>query len=72
MCCTAISSICVAVGLKFRDIQSLRVNTSQVSAVIPCLLEAAAVPAKFVHPNHIVYLCSLGLTNLLFPYSANS
>ncbi|MVB53965.1 hypothetical protein D6V22_07915 [Vibrio cholerae] len=72
MCCTAISSICVAVGLKFRDIQSLRVNTSQVSAVIPCLLEAAAVPATFVHPNHIVYLCSSGLTNLLFPYSANS
>ncbi|RNE65403.1 hypothetical protein EEJ34_06805 [Vibrio cholerae] len=25
---------------------------------IPFLLEAAAVLATFVHPNHIVYLCS--------------
>ncbi|TQO68180.1 hypothetical protein FLM05_01345 [Vibrio cholerae] len=29
---------------------------------IPFLLEAAAVLATFVHPNHIVYLCSWGLT----------
>ncbi|MCD1250711.1 hypothetical protein B4926_04125 [Vibrio cholerae] len=72
MCCTAISSICVAVGLKFPAIQSLRVNTSQVSAVIPCLLDAAALLATFVHPSHIVYLCSSGLTNRLFPYNANS
>ncbi|EEO01591.1 hypothetical protein VCA_000537 [Vibrio albensis VL426] len=28
---------------------------------IPFLLEAAAVLATFVHPNHIVYLCSWGL-----------
>ncbi|ACQ60915.1 hypothetical protein VCB_002673 [Vibrio cholerae TMA 21] len=27
---------------------------------IPFLLEAAAVLATFVHPNHIVYLCSWG------------
>ncbi|EGR2040141.1 hypothetical protein EEJ34_03070 [Vibrio cholerae] len=27
---------------------------------IPLLLEAAAVLATFVHPNHIMYLCSWG------------
>ncbi len=31
---------------------------------IPFLLEAAAVLAAFVHPNHIVYLCSWGFTHL--------
>ncbi|PVU67181.1 hypothetical protein C9E85_04040 [Plesiomonas shigelloides] len=31
---------------------------------IPFLLEAAAVLATFVHPNHIVYLCSWGFTHL--------
>ncbi|EGR5062393.1 hypothetical protein FLL79_03605 [Vibrio cholerae] len=29
---------------------------------IPFLLEVAAVLAMFVHPNHIVCLCSWGLT----------
>ncbi|EEO04824.1 hypothetical protein VIF_000308 [Vibrio cholerae TM 11079-80] len=28
--------------------------------IFPFLLEAAAVLAMFVYPNHIVYLCSLG------------
>ncbi|PWG91709.1 hypothetical protein DIS03_01020 [Vibrio cholerae] len=28
------------------------------------LLEAAAVLAAFVHPNHIAYLCSWGFTHL--------
>ncbi|RBM25546.1 hypothetical protein DLR59_14695 [Vibrio tarriae] len=37
---------------------------------IPFLLEAAAVLATFVHPNHIVYLCSWGLTHL--PPTCNS
>ncbi|CSB31947.1 Uncharacterised protein [Vibrio cholerae] len=37
---------------------------------IPFLLEAAAVWATFVHPNHIVYLCSWGLTHL--PPTCNS
>ncbi|EGR0261994.1 hypothetical protein [Vibrio cholerae] len=32
------------------------------SRIIPFLLEVAAVLATFVHPNHIVYLCSWGLT----------
>ncbi|TLE32492.1 hypothetical protein D2925_10990 [Vibrio cholerae] len=32
--------------------------------VIPFRLEAAAVWATFVHPNHIVYLCSCGFTHL--------
>ncbi|POC44262.1 hypothetical protein D8T43_20395 [Vibrio vulnificus] len=31
---------------------------------MPFLLEAAAVLAAFVHPNHIVYLCSWGFTHL--------
>ncbi|RND32034.1 RNA polymerase subunit sigma-70 [Vibrio cholerae] len=35
---------------------------------IPFLLEAAAVLATFVHPNHIVYLCSWGLTHSLSDY----
>ncbi|MCD1238546.1 hypothetical protein B4944_17365 [Vibrio cholerae] len=30
----------------------------------PLLLEAAAVLATFVHPNHIVCLCSWGFTYL--------
>ncbi|HAD42387.1 MAG TPA: hypothetical protein DCF97_04590 [Plesiomonas shigelloides] len=34
------------------------------SGYIPFLLEAAAVLATFVHPNHIVYLCSWGFTHL--------
>ncbi|PAS31198.1 hypothetical protein CGT71_06335 [Vibrio cholerae] len=38
--------------------------------IIPFLLEAAAVLATFVHPNHIVYLCSWGLTHL--PPTCNS
>ncbi|AVQ86551.1 hypothetical protein C7R88_04045 [Plesiomonas shigelloides] len=33
-------------------------------AVIPFLLEAAAVLATFVHPNYIVCLCSWGFTHL--------
>ncbi|TLE24118.1 hypothetical protein D2924_04955 [Vibrio cholerae] len=37
---------------------------------IPFLLEAAAVLATFVHPNHIVYLCSWGGTHL--PPTCNS
>ncbi|MBO1390780.1 hypothetical protein BVJ62_00450 [Vibrio cholerae] len=37
---------------------------------MPFLLEAAAVLATFVHPNHIVCLCSWGLTYL--PPSCNS
>ncbi|ASU21916.1 hypothetical protein CCZ37_04615 [Vibrio qinghaiensis] len=37
---------------------------------IPFLLEAAAVLATFVHPNHIVCLCSWGLTHL--PPTCNS
>ncbi|PAR20423.1 hypothetical protein CGT98_12845 [Vibrio metoecus] len=37
---------------------------------IPFLLEAAGVLATFVHPNHIVYLCSWGLTHL--PPTCNS
>ncbi|RBM50921.1 hypothetical protein DLR69_16385 [Vibrio paracholerae] len=37
---------------------------------IPFLLEVAAVLATFVHPNHIVYLCSWGLTHL--PPTCNS
>ncbi|MBF4335775.1 hypothetical protein EAY42_11085 [Vibrio anguillarum] len=37
---------------------------------IPFLLEAAAVLATFVHPNHIVCLCSWGLTHL--PSTCNS
>ncbi|EEO02125.1 hypothetical protein VCA_001091 [Vibrio albensis VL426] len=32
----------------------------RLSGHIPFLLEAAAVLATFVHPNHIVYLCSWG------------
>ncbi|MCD1196241.1 hypothetical protein B4950_00815 [Vibrio cholerae] len=32
---------------------------------IPFLLEVAAVLATFVHPNHIVCLCSWGVTHLL-------
>ncbi|HAD42894.1 MAG TPA: hypothetical protein DCF97_07185 [Plesiomonas shigelloides] len=31
---------------------------------IPFLLEVAAVLAMFVHPNHIVCLCSWGFTHL--------
>ncbi|MCD1217962.1 hypothetical protein D3A86_04700 [Vibrio cholerae] len=38
--------------------------------IIPFLLEAAVVLATFVHPNHIVYLCSWGLTHL--PPTCNS
>ncbi|AUJ36712.1 hypothetical protein CJ424_02565 [Vibrio vulnificus] len=48
-------------------------------AVIPFLLEAAAVLAAFVHPNHIAYLCSWGFTHLpptcnfkLFGYKRDS
>ena len=37
---------------------------------IPFLLEAAGVLATFVRPNHIVYLCSWGLTHL--PPTCNS
>ncbi|RBM28266.1 hypothetical protein DLR60_16465 [Vibrio tarriae] len=37
---------------------------------IPFLLEVAAVLATFVHPNHIVYLCSWGFTHL--PPTCNS
>ncbi|TQQ35760.1 hypothetical protein FLL70_14215 [Vibrio cholerae] len=37
---------------------------------IPFLLEAAGGLATFVHPNHIVYLCSWGLTHL--PPTCNS
>ncbi|OZT83532.1 hypothetical protein CIK04_17690 [Vibrio sp. 03_296] len=37
---------------------------------IPFLLEAAAVLAAFVHPNHIAYLCSWGFTHL--PPTCNS
>ncbi|MBO1393347.1 hypothetical protein BVJ62_13830 [Vibrio cholerae] len=36
----------------------------------PFLLEAKAVLATFVHPNHIVYLCSWGLSHL--PPTCNS
>ncbi|PVU65980.1 hypothetical protein C9E85_09790 [Plesiomonas shigelloides] len=32
-------------------------------ANIPFLLEAAAVLTTFVHPNHIVRLCSWGFTH---------
>ncbi|EJL6626742.1 hypothetical protein [Vibrio cholerae] len=35
------------------------------SRIIPFLLEVVAVLATFVHPNHIVYLCSWGLTHSL-------
>ncbi|ORP95939.1 hypothetical protein B8U03_14800 [Vibrio cholerae] len=37
---------------------------------IPFLLEAAAVLATLVHPNHIVCLCSWGFTHL--PPTCNS
>ncbi|TRN24267.1 hypothetical protein DM784_08000 [Vibrio furnissii] len=37
---------------------------------IPFLLEVAAVLAAFIHPNHIAYLCSWGLTHL--PPTCNS
>ncbi|PUA71833.1 hypothetical protein DLR66_06755 [Vibrio paracholerae] len=37
---------------------------------IPFLPEAAAVSATFVHPNHSVYLCSLGFT--LLPPTCNA
>jgi len=37
---------------------------------IPFLLEVAAVLATFAHPNHIVCLCSWGLTHL--PPTCNS
>ncbi|PNM56872.1 hypothetical protein AL544_012635 [Vibrio mimicus] len=40
------------------------------SALIPFLLGAAAVLAAFVHPNHIVCLCSWGFTHL--PPTCNS
>ncbi|ORP53065.1 hypothetical protein B8B90_09090 [Vibrio cholerae] len=36
----------------------------QMCALSPFRLEAAAVWATFVHPNHIVYLCSCGFTHL--------
>ncbi|PVU66963.1 hypothetical protein C9E85_04770 [Plesiomonas shigelloides] len=46
---------------------------------IPFLLEVAAVLAAFVHPNHIVCLCSWGFTHLpptcnfkLFGYIENA
>ncbi len=42
----------------------------QSQADIPFLLEVAAVLATFVHPNHIVYLCSWGFTHL--PPTCNS
>ncbi|MBO1383423.1 hypothetical protein BVJ64_13080 [Vibrio cholerae] len=32
--------------------------------LIPFLLEVAAVLATFIPPNHIVYLCSWGFTQL--------
>ncbi|RAL28221.1 hypothetical protein DOE54_12740 [Vibrio cholerae] len=32
--------------------------------LIPFLIEVAAVLATFIHPNHIVYLCSWGFTHL--------
>ncbi|OXX37735.1 hypothetical protein B9J90_05205 [Vibrio sp. V09_P4A23P171] len=41
-----------------------------ITTLIPFLLEAAAVLATFVHPNHIVCLCSWGLTHL--PPTCNS
>ncbi|ORP49926.1 hypothetical protein B7977_08705 [Vibrio cholerae] len=37
---------------------------------IPFLLEAAAVLATFVHPNHTVYPCSWGFA--LLPPTCNS
>ncbi|PVU66416.1 hypothetical protein C9E85_08150 [Plesiomonas shigelloides] len=37
---------------------------------IPFLLEVAAVLATFIHPNHIVCLCSWGFTHL--PPTCNS
>ncbi|PNM50421.1 hypothetical protein DLR66_01375 [Vibrio paracholerae] len=40
------------------------------SLSIPFLLDAAAVLATFVYPNHIVYLCSWGGTHL--PPTCNS
>ncbi|RBM37165.1 hypothetical protein DLR63_13130 [Vibrio tarriae] len=42
----------------------------KLSRHIPFLLEVAAVLATFVHPNHIVYLCSWGFTHL--PPTCNS
>ncbi|PVU67003.1 hypothetical protein C9E85_04995 [Plesiomonas shigelloides] len=54
----------------------LNVNRCTLRPCIPFLLEAAAVLATFVHPNHIVCLCSWGFTHLpptcnftLFGYS---
>ena len=44
---------CAVIGAKFCAIRS-----------IPFLLEAAAVLATFVHPNHIVCLCSWGFTHV--------
>ncbi|AET26715.1 conserved hypothetical protein [Vibrio cholerae O1 str. 2010EL-1786] len=38
--------------------------------VIPFLVKVAAVLATFVHPNHIVRLCSWGFTYL--PPTCNS
>ncbi|AUW38547.1 hypothetical protein AL544_017605 [Vibrio mimicus] len=43
--------------------QSLRDRFNR-SNVIPFLLQVAAVLAAFVHPNHIVCLCSWGFTHL--------
>ena len=36
----------------------------------PFPLEVAAVLAAFIHPNHIVYLCSWGLTHLPPTYNS--
>ncbi|TLE29155.1 hypothetical protein D2925_16660 [Vibrio cholerae] len=43
---------------------------SALSFSMPFLLEAAAVLATFLHPNHIVCLCSWGFTYL--PPTCNS
>ncbi|RBM51153.1 hypothetical protein DLR69_15955 [Vibrio paracholerae] len=46
------------------------ISTAKIESHIPFLLEAAAVLAAFVHPNHIVYLCPWGFT--LLPPTCNS
>ncbi|MBO1402524.1 hypothetical protein BVJ64_03290 [Vibrio cholerae] len=49
---------------------NLLVKITRTPLDISFLLEAAAVLATFVHPNHIVCLCSWGLTHL--PPTCNS